>query len=68
MDEAPHVIVVGAKGAVFLSAQQALQRLGLDKANALQLLTEISVFSAEAAYEITIARRRMEGSARTGVG
>ena len=68
VDEAPHVIVVGAKGAVFLRAQQALQRLGLDKASALQRLTEINVFSVEAAYEITLARRRMEGSARTRVG
>ena len=71
MDEQPHVIVLGALGAVYLSGHEALVRMGLTKAQASTLLAELSVMAVEAAYEVTLMRRRLEGgcmSTRVGVG
>lgn len=71
VDEQPQVIVLGALGAVYLSGREALVRLGLTKAQASKLLAELSVMAVEAAYEITLMRRRLEGgcpTTRVGVG
>ena len=71
VDEQPQVIVLGALGAVYLSGQEALVRLGLTKAQASKLLAELSAMAVEAAYEITLMRRRLESgcpSMRVGVG
>ena len=70
VDATPHVIVLGAKGAVFLSGQEALCKLGLAAAKATELLAELSVWAVQMMYEMTLARRELEGSAHnsTGVG
>jgi ribonuclease HI len=70
VDATPHVIVLGAKGAVFLSGQEALCKLGLTAAKATELLAELSVWAVQMMYEMTLARRELEGSAHnsTGVG
>ena len=70
VDATPHIIVVGALGAVFLSGQQALVKLGLDTKQARALLADLSVLAVEAVYEMTLMRRRLEGggSHRAGVG
>ena len=63
VDEALHVIVVGAKGAVFLSAQQALQRLGLDKYCVMYCVTPVCVLR-----ENHRARRSCDRGRREEVG
>ena len=67
VDDRPHVVVVGARGTVFLSSMQAMQQLGLSKKQASQVLEDISKLAIEAMYEMTLARRQLEGG-RTGVG
>ena len=67
VDERPHVVVVGARGTVYLSGMQALQQLGLSKARSSKLLEEISHLAVETMYEMTLARRQLERG-KTGVG
>ena len=64
VDTSPHVVVLGAMGAVFLSGQKALEKLGLAKADAAAVLEDLSMMAMEALYEITLVRRRSEGSWR----
>ena len=69
VDSTAHIVVVGAKGAVYLSGQQALQQLGLTKEQASKLLEDLSVLAVESMYEMTLARRRLEqDGTRVGVG
>ncbi|KAL4858980.1 hypothetical protein ACK3TF_000778 [Chlorella vulgaris] len=69
VDERPHVIVLGACGATYLSGQQALAQLGLNKKQSSDLLTKLHLNAAGAAHDISLARRRLERTgSRTGVG
>jgi hypothetical protein len=69
VDERPHVIVLGACGATYLSGQQALAQLGLNKKQSSDLLTKLHLSAAGAAHDISLARRRLERTgSRTGVG
>ena len=68
VDDTPHIVVLGALGAVYCSGQQALQKLGLSKGEASALLEELSLMAIDAAYGITITRRQLEGRCRARVG
>lgn len=69
VDTTAHVIVVGACGAVYLSGQQALEKLGLSKAQCSKLLTRLHLIAVQAMSEISMARRRLErAERRAGVG
>ena len=69
LDATPHVIVLGAKGAVYLSGQEALSKLGLGTAKAKELLADLNMLAVQVMYEMTLARRELEGRAnRDGVG
>jgi hypothetical protein len=57
------VIVLGACGATYLSGQQALAQLGLNKKQSSDLLSKLHLSAAGAAHDISLARRRFE---RTG--
>jgi hypothetical protein len=60
IDEAPHIIVLGAVGAVYMSGLQALQKLGLTEKHGRALLTKLHLDAIQAAHNISLARRRLE--------
>ena len=68
IDEAPHIIVLGAVGAVYMSRLQALQTLGLPMTMMMSvtekhgraLLTKLHLGAIQAAHYISLARRRLE--------
>jgi hypothetical protein len=67
MVDPPHIVILGACGAVYHSGLQALLALGLGKRQAMDLLTELHHLAVQTAHDITCARRRLE-STRQGVG
>ena len=65
----PHVIVLGACGAVYASGKEALQRLGLPPTRALAVLQELHFLAVQALHDISCARRRLERTlGKAGVG
>ena len=55
-----HIIVVGKCGAVYLSGQKALEKLGLTASQAGALLADIQMLAVEAAHAIACTKRRLE--------
>ena len=69
VDETPHIIVLGANGTVYLSGKEALQKLGLTSTQASALLTRLHLLAVQSAYNMHLARRRLERQiSRRGMG
>jgi hypothetical protein len=60
VDTEPYVIVLGACGAVYLSGQKALEKLGLSTKQTKGLLKELHLHAVAAAHTLTVMRRRLE--------
>eukprot|EP00887_Chlorella_sp_A99_P002003 scaffold18.g2003.t1 len=60
VDPDPHIVVLGACGAVYLNGLQALKKLGLTKEQSSTLLTKLHVMATQAVHDILVARRRLE--------
>lgn len=64
-----HIIVLGSGGAVFHTAVDALQALGVSGGDLDRCLAKLLTHTATMAQSIVTARRRLEGGVfRTGVG
>ena len=66
VDAGAYVVVLGACGAVYLSGQTALEKLGLSAAQAQGLLTKLHMHAVTAAHALTVLRRRLERSRSYG--
>jgi ribonuclease HI len=60
IDDTPHIIVLGAAGAVYMSGLEALRKLGLTEKHGRALLTKLHLDTVQAAHNISLARRRLE--------
>jgi len=60
VDAEPYIVVLGAFGAVYLSGQKALEKLGLTAAQAKSLLRKLHLHAVTAAHALTVMRRRLE--------
>jgi hypothetical protein len=68
-DVRQHVILLGSGGAVFRTAVNSLQNLGIRGDDLDKCISKLLVHTANAAQSIVTARRRLEGGVlRTGVG
>ena len=69
VDRTPHIIVIGARGAIYHSGREALLKLGLSKTQASNVLIDIHLHTVQAVYDLSLARRRLErGHRQVGVG